>query len=261
MHDTEVDNWRRNSQVPAELLLSLRGLNYRFLELITALPAAWDSPRQGLGGAIFTQIAALSSTQRAAVANCPYALFDLRFHDDDYWRSRLRAPGGYVAEPTSVNSETLEFVRLAIFFAWHAANTTRFAAPLLLGMKFRLRGSYARPRPTPAHEGLQKRHQGAQGHRPGSRRGRFLRAPRAERRRQDDHHRDRHLARHQDGRQGRGVRPRHRSRARARQVLHRHRASGDQLQSVRIAVTPSSSIRRASTGFRAASRSSGPRNT
>jgi len=134
MQDTEVENWRRNSQVAPELLLSLRGLNYRFLELITALPAGWDSPRQGLDAAIFSRINALSSAQRAAVANCPYALFDLRFHDDDYWRSRLRAPGGYVAEPTSVNSETLEFVRLAIFFAWHAANTTRFAAPLLLGM-------------------------------------------------------------------------------------------------------------------------------
>ena len=134
MQDTEVDNWRRSSQVPYELLLSLRGLNYRFLELITALPAGWDSPRKGLDGAIFTQITALSSAQRAAVANCPYALFDLRFHDDDHWRTQLRAPGGHVAEPAAVNAETLEFVKLAIFFAWHAANITRFAAPLLLGM-------------------------------------------------------------------------------------------------------------------------------
>ena len=134
MQNTEVDNWKRESQVPAELLLSLRGLNCRFLELITALPAAWDPPRQGLDGAVFTQITALSSAQRAAVANCPYALFDLRFHDDAHWRARLRTVGGYVAEATAVHTETLEFVRLAIFFAWHAANTTRFAAPLLLGM-------------------------------------------------------------------------------------------------------------------------------
>ena len=78
MHDTEVANWRRNAQVPVELLVSLRGLNYRFLELIAALPAGWNSPRRGLDDGIFTRIAALSSAQRAAVANCPYALFDLR---------------------------------------------------------------------------------------------------------------------------------------------------------------------------------------
>jgi hypothetical protein len=134
MHDTEVENWRRESPVPAELLLSLRGLNYRFLELITALPVEWDSG-QSLCGALSPQIATLSSVQKAAVANCPYALFDLRFHDHTHWHSRLRAPAGFVAEPTSVTPDTLEFARLAIFFAWHAANTRRFAAPLLLGMQ------------------------------------------------------------------------------------------------------------------------------
>lgn len=134
MRDAELDNWRRDSQLPAELLLSLRALNCRFLDLITALPAGWDPPRQGLDVTIFAQIAELSSAQRAAAANCPYALFDLHFHDEIHWRARLRAPVGFVAEPISVSAETLEFVRLAIFFAWHAANTTRFAAPLLLGM-------------------------------------------------------------------------------------------------------------------------------
>jgi hypothetical protein len=134
MRDAELDNWKRDSQIPAELHLSLRALNYRFLELITALPPGWDPPRQGVDGAIFTQIAELSSAQRAAAANCPYALFDLHFHDEAHWRARLGAPVGFVAEPISVSAATLEFVRLAIFFAWHAANTTRFAAPLLLGM-------------------------------------------------------------------------------------------------------------------------------
>jgi hypothetical protein len=134
MRDAELDTWKRDSQVPAELLVSLRALNCRFLELITALPPGWDPPRQGLDGATFAQIAQLSSAQRAAVANCPYALFDVHFDDEVRWRARLRAPVGFVAEANTVTTETLEFVRLAIFFAWHAANTTRFAAPLLLGM-------------------------------------------------------------------------------------------------------------------------------
>jgi len=134
MRDAEFDIWKRNSQVPPGLLQSMRALNCRFLELITALPPGWDAPRQGLDGAIFARIAALSSAQRAAAANCPYALFDLQFHDEAHWHTRLRAPVGFVAEPTWLGAETLEFVKLAIFFAWHAANTTRFAAPLLLGM-------------------------------------------------------------------------------------------------------------------------------
>jgi hypothetical protein len=99
MRDAELDNWKRDSQIPAELHLSLRALNYRFLELITALPPGWDPPRQGVDGAIFTQIAELSSAQRAAAANCPYALFDLHFHDEAHWRARLGAPVGFVAEP------------------------------------------------------------------------------------------------------------------------------------------------------------------
>jgi hypothetical protein len=133
MQDTEVENWRRESQVPAELLLSLRGLNHRFLKVIAAPHGEWDSG-QPLCGTISSRIAALSDAQKAAAANCPYALFDLRFHDDAHWRTRLRAPAAFVSEATSVNPDTLEFVRLALFFAWHAANTTRFAAPLLLGM-------------------------------------------------------------------------------------------------------------------------------
>ena len=151
MRDAELDTWKRDSQVPAELLVSLRALNCRFLELITALPPGWDPPRQGLDGATFAQIAQLSSAQRAAVANCPYALFDVHFDDEVRWRARLRAPVGFVAEANTVTTETLEFVRLAIFFAWHAANTpasprrfcwecTRarwqiFIAPVLIGCR------------------------------------------------------------------------------------------------------------------------------
>ena len=134
MPDAEIDNWRQEFQVSAELLRSLSGLNFRFLDLMTAQPFDWDSPRQGLCGAISAQIGALSIVQKQAAANCPYALFDLRFHDDAHWRSRLRAPAGFVAEPTPVAANTLDFVQLALFFAWHAANTTQFAAPLLLGM-------------------------------------------------------------------------------------------------------------------------------
>jgi hypothetical protein len=34
-----------------------------------------------------------------------------------------------------VDAETLEFARLALFFAWHVASTSKLAAQLLLGMR------------------------------------------------------------------------------------------------------------------------------
>ena len=84
-----------------------------------------------------------------------------------------------------------------------------------------------------AHQDLQERRPGAQGHRPDGRGGRFLRAAGAERRRQNHRDRHRHFAGQQDRRQGRGVRSRHRPRAGGGEVLHRAGAAGDQLQPVR----------------------------
>ena len=41
---------------------------------------------------------------------------------------------GGVAEAAAVDADTLEFVRLALFFAWHVASTAKLAAQLLMGM-------------------------------------------------------------------------------------------------------------------------------
>ena len=80
-------------------------------------------------------MAPLSAAQRAAAADCPYALFDLRFQDHGYWRGRLQNPGAWrVAEESVVDDETSNFVRLALFYAWHVASTAGIAAQLLLGM-------------------------------------------------------------------------------------------------------------------------------
>lgn len=137
MQDAEIDLWAHDEQVPTELLRSMRGLNLRFLELMaaTSLSDGWDWVQQGTRAVVLDHIAALSSTQKLAVADCPYALFDLRFHDEAHWHARLHTPAGCVAEAAMVNPEAVEFARLAIFFAWHAAHATRFAATLLLGMR------------------------------------------------------------------------------------------------------------------------------
>ena len=135
MQDAHVGTWLREAHVSAEIQASVRDLNHRFLDLVVGRPGGWSMPGRGLSTEVSARIAPLSAAQKAAAANCPYALFDLRFHDDGYWRTRLRAaaPGG-VAEGTAVDAKTLEFARLALFFAWHVASTARLAAQLLLGM-------------------------------------------------------------------------------------------------------------------------------
>jgi len=80
-------------------------------------------------------VAPLSVAQRAAAAGCPYALFDLRFQDDCYWRLRLQSAGAWrVADESIVDDDTVSFVRLALFYAWHVACSAGIAAQLLLGM-------------------------------------------------------------------------------------------------------------------------------
>lgn len=134
MQDAHVGTWAREAHVSAEIQVSVRGLNHRFLDLVAGGPGGWSMGR-GLSATLSARIAPLSAAQKSAAANCPYALFDLRFHDDVHWRASLRAAAlGGIAEGTAVDGRTLEFARLALFFAWHVASTTKLAAQLLLGM-------------------------------------------------------------------------------------------------------------------------------
>ena len=103
----------------------MRGLNRRFLDLAgTGLFAP------GLA----RQVAGLLPGQRAAAANCPYALFDLRFGDDVYWRERLQTMGNWRIADEPKDPDTVDFVQLALFYTWHVASSTGLAAHLLLGM-------------------------------------------------------------------------------------------------------------------------------
>jgi hypothetical protein len=136
MQDAIVGTWAQESHLSAEILGSLRDLNHRFLDLTAARAGLWvasggAAPSLQLAG----QVAPLSVAQRAAAAGCPYALFDLRFQDDGYWRLRLQSAGAWrVADESMVDDDTVTFVRLALFYAWHIASTAGIAAQLILGM-------------------------------------------------------------------------------------------------------------------------------
>jgi hypothetical protein len=104
-------------------LESLRELNLRFLEL--------DWTRAAFGG----RIAALTRTQRAVMADCPYALFDLRLADYEYWQLRLQdASPWHVADCAPIGADHAEFMGLALFFAWYSASAAKLSAKLALCM-------------------------------------------------------------------------------------------------------------------------------
>jgi hypothetical protein len=136
MRDAFIGSWARQPHFPVEVLESLHDLNHRFLDLVGARAGDWRLPgRLNLPDEVSGRVAPLSAAQRAAAANCPYALFDMRFDDDEHWRALLSTAGRWrVADETMVDEDTAEFVRLALFYAWHVASTTKLAARLLLGM-------------------------------------------------------------------------------------------------------------------------------
>ena len=141
MRDLQGSGWIREARVSAEMLDAVRCLNSRFLDLAANQPrhpssGGWDRAVQaGISADVSAQVAPLSAAQKAAAANCPYALFDLGFRDDGHWRARFGGGVSWsVADAAPVNADTLEFVRLALFFAWHVASAGKVAAQLLLGM-------------------------------------------------------------------------------------------------------------------------------
>jgi hypothetical protein len=141
MRDTRSLGWGRENLISAGMLESVHGLNGRFLDLAAAGAARmsagdWNpEARLGLPAGVSARLSPLSAAQKAAAATCPYALFDLRFRDDDFWRTALESGGRWiVADEQRVSPDVIDFVRLALFFAWHVATTGRLAAEWLLGM-------------------------------------------------------------------------------------------------------------------------------
>lgn len=124
MQDVFVGSWAQESHLSAETQGSLHDLNHRFLDLAATRP-------EWLAGVV----APLSAAQRAAAAGCPYALFDLRFHDERHWQLRLQNSQSWrVSDESAVDDATVGFVRLALFYAWHVASSAGLKAQLLLGM-------------------------------------------------------------------------------------------------------------------------------
>ncbi len=136
MQEAFIGGWDREVHFSVETLGTVHDLNHRFMDLVGAPADGWPpAGRLKLPAEVSAQVAPLCAAQRAAAAHCPYALFDLRFHDGDHWRARLgKADHWRIADEWVPEDDTVNFVRLALFYAWHVASTANLPGQLLLGM-------------------------------------------------------------------------------------------------------------------------------
>jgi hypothetical protein len=182
MQEALACGWAREIQLPVDIRRSLRELNHRFLDLSCAhARTPLERTQAVLPGEVGGRVASLSPAQRSAAANCPYALFDLRFQDDGHWGPRVKdaailrvadepgiaagpgpadmhgiaagpgpadahgiAAGPGVADQSGIDATQAEFVRLALFYAWHVASTAKLSAQLILGMNERTAALFGR---------------------------------------------------------------------------------------------------------------------
>jgi hypothetical protein len=144
MQDADVRKRSSGAQIPAAMLESVRELNLHFLDLIANPPLGWNpSSRTALSMELCGQIAPLTTEQKRAAADCPYALFDLQFQDAGHWQVRLQSTGLWaVSDIPTEDDKRVNFVRLAIFFAWHVASMGTLAAQVLLGMSEGTSGAF-----------------------------------------------------------------------------------------------------------------------
>ncbi|MGC1524283.1 MAG: hypothetical protein WA803_22280, partial [Steroidobacteraceae bacterium] len=135
MQEAIWGSWAGSSDLSAGNLESLRELNHRFLDLAAARNSGWAAAGTGVPLDLAGRLIPLSAPQREAAAGCPYALFDLRFQDGGYWRRRLQNSDDWrVADEAGVDVDTVGFVRLALFYAWHICASAGLTAQLILGM-------------------------------------------------------------------------------------------------------------------------------
>ena len=128
-------DWSEHSLLDGVMRRSLGSINLAFLEL--AIELAEEGRLKQIAGLPPRAIDSLIDPDAGPrlCERLPYALFDFRFSDGNFWTAEVAAAGGVQdasAEPAA-DERVVGFARAAIMVAWHLAQTRTAAARLVLG--------------------------------------------------------------------------------------------------------------------------------
>lgn len=141
LEDTGVARqWRRNAILSEAVLEPLYELNRAYLHALARMPRQWRAAAAGprLPDPVYITLMSLAPDERNAVARCPFSLFSARFHDEGLW-SQLAHPDGVeeragAIDIDPVSASVVAIAQLALFFAWHLAQSNAAAARVVFGM-------------------------------------------------------------------------------------------------------------------------------
>ena len=128
-------DWLERSLLDSSTRRALLSVNLAFLDL--AVDLAEEGRLKQIGGLPPRAIDALIDPE-AGTRLCerlPYALFDLRFGDGNYWAAEVAAAGGVqdAAGVVVADERIVGFARAAIMVMWHLAQTRAAGARLVFG--------------------------------------------------------------------------------------------------------------------------------
>jgi hypothetical protein len=135
--------------ITEDALIQVAELNYAFLQLMRRhIEGAYPTAQVlGLRHDVAEKLRTVDEDALRLLAQCSYALFDLRLADGMFWRAVRghHVPDAYSAPaaPDYVRAETQTFTQVGLLYAWHLARTHPLAARLMLGMSQQTVDSFA----------------------------------------------------------------------------------------------------------------------
>jgi hypothetical protein len=128
-------DWAERSLFDAATRRALGSINLAFLEL--AVELAEEGRIRQIAGLPPRAIDALIDPDAGPrlAERLPYALFDLRFSDGNFWAAEVAAAGGVqdAGGPAAVDERVVAFARAAVMVVWHLAQTRTAGARLVFG--------------------------------------------------------------------------------------------------------------------------------
>ena len=128
-------DWAERSLFDGATRRALGSINLAFLEL--AVELAEEGRIRQIAGLPPRAIDALIDPDAGPrlAERLPYALFDLRFSDGNFWAAEVAAAGGVqdAGGPAPVDERVVAFARAAVMVVWHLAQTRTAGARLVFG--------------------------------------------------------------------------------------------------------------------------------